>query len=315
MKTFIKNVIIYISLFFGLVLLIELSTALIINRHANFKFELKPKYLVLGHSHPECAFNDSIIYKLKNIARSAEPYYYTYFKLKKVLEQNSSIETIFIEYTNNQINPEMDDWTWDDEHISSRYVNYSPFIPLNHQFILLLNNPTGFFNAFSYSNKSKFINIVKEDYDYTNKLGGYLYLVRDKTDSILKNTSKIDPKNSITISKTNISYLEKTIELIKRHKKNVFLIRSPQHPKCVDYKNETIYKHILFSRFNDVEYLDFSNFPLSNSEFGDLEHLNHKGAKKFSIWFNKLIKDGLLLKANKQEFININIQKNKKTIL
>lgn len=310
MKTFIKNVIAFIFLLLVLILLIDLSTTSIINKRAIFKFESKPKYLVMGHSHPECSFNDSIVYKLKNVACSAEPYYYTYFKLKKILEQNSSIETIFIEYTNNQINTEMDDWTWDTEHITSNYVNYSPFIPLNNQFILLLNNPKGFFNAFSYSNKLKLIATLKSDYDYTNKVGGYLYLVRNKTDSILKNTPKFDRENPIKVSENNISYLEKTIKLIKKHKKNVFLIRSPQHPKSTEYQNERIYKDILSNRLNDVEYLDFSNLPLSNSEFGDLEHLNHKGAKKFSIWFNKLLKDGLLLKANKQEFIDISIQKN-----
>jgi hypothetical protein len=53
-------------------------------------------------------------------------------------------------------------------------------------------------------------------------------------------------------------------------------------------------------------FLDFADFPILNSEFGDLEHLNYRGAAKFSIWFNKLIESGLLQEPNKQLLINKN---------
>lgn len=314
MKTFIKNVLIFISLYLGIILLTELSTSSIINKYANFKLSSKPKYIILGHSHPECAFNDSLINNFKNLAQSGESYYYTYFKVKKILEQNPSIETIFIEYTNNQINSEMNDWIWDDKHLSNRYTFYSPFISLSNQFILIQNNKKGYLNSFSYSIKSKLPTIIKRDYDYTNKIGGYLYLVRDKTDSLLKYSKSLNLKNDIltnnsnNISDNNLLYLKKTIQLIKNYNKNIFLIRSPQHQKYNGYVNESMYKNILYNRFSDIEYLDFSSFPLSNSEFGDLEHLNHNGAKTFSIWFNKLIEKGLLFEPNKQEFINANIR-------
>ena len=61
---------------------------------------------------------------------------------------------------------------------------------------------------------------------------------------------------------------------------------------------------MLKSKFSDTEFLDFSQFQLLNSEFGDLAHLNHKGATKFSIWFNNLLNNGLLEKDNKQKFID-----------
>jgi len=317
MKTFIKSVLIFISLYLGIILLAELSTSSIIIKYANFKLSSKPKYIILGHSHPECAFNDSLINNFKNLAQSGESYYYTYFKIKKIIEQNPSIETIFIEYTNNQINSGMNNWIWDDKHLSKRYTNYSPFISLSNQFILIQNNQKGYLNSFPIQLNQKLAIIIKRDYDYTNKIGGYSYIVRDKTDSIIKNTPNVDFKydrvNSINTSETNILFLQKIIHLIKVYKKNIFLVRSPQHPKYTWYRNENVYKDILINRLNGVEYLDFSNFPLSNSEFGDLEHLNHKGAKIFSNWFNKLIENGLLLEPNKQEFINNNIRQIKST--
>jgi hypothetical protein len=57
-----------------------------------------------------------------------------------------------------------------------------------------------------------------------------------------------------------------------------------------------------------LEYLDFLKFPLKNAQFADPEHLNHKGAKVFSQWFNQLLKKGLLEKNNKQDFINEEIK-------
>jgi hypothetical protein len=316
MKAFITYVIIYISLFIGIVFIIEVSTSAIINKNAKFKLLSNPKNIIAGHSHPECAFNDSIIVGFKNIAQSGESYYYTYFKLKKYLDQNPSIETIFIEFTNNQIISEMDNWIWDDKHLSSRYTIYSSFISLNNQFFLIKNNPNGYLNSLSNSNRSKLSTIIRIDYDYSNKLGGYKYLVLDKIDSILNNTIKINfnndltsPENSIKISETNLLYLKKIIELIKFNRKNIFLIRSPQHSKLIMPKDEITFKNILSNRFNNIEYLDFSRFPLSNSEFGDLEHLNYKGAKIFSTWFNNLIENGLLLRPNKQALIDESIRK------
>src|SRR6187402_2467023 len=212
MKTFIKNVILFISLLLGLILLIEFSTSAIVNKNANFKLASKPKYIILGHSHPECALNDSLLPGFKNLAHSGESYFYTYFKVKKVLEQNPSIETVFIEYTNNQIESRMNNWIWSDGPFSDCYVYYSSFMPLSDQFILFQNNMKGYLNAFSYSNKYKISALTKGDYDFKNRVGGYLYLVRNKTDSLLKHPIKQDYKNnppinnSKDISETNLLY-------------------------------------------------------------------------------------------------------------
>jgi len=309
MKAFIKKVILFIALFFGLILVIEFSTSGIINKYANLKLESKPKYIILGHSHPECAFNDALINSCKNLAQSGESYYYTYFKVKKILAQNPSIEAIFIEYTNNQIGSNMNNWTWGDKYISNKYAKYASFISLSDQLILAQNNLKGYLYAFSYSNKQKISTLIKADYDFTNKIGGYFYLVRNETDTLLKYSNILRfeddlwANSSNNISEVNLLYLRKTIQLVKCYNKQVFLIRSPQHPQYSGYQNEFMYKNILNNRFSDIEYLDFSSFPLSNVAFGDLEHLNHNGAEIFSTWFDGLINDGLLVKIDKQKYV------------
>ena len=57
------------------------------------------------------------------------------------------------------------------------------------------------------------------------------------------------------------------------------------------------------------EFLDFKEYPLTNSEFADLVHLNYNGAKIFSIWFNELLEKGILTKENKQQIIDTGMSK------
>jgi hypothetical protein len=41
------------------------------------------------------------------------------------------------------------------------------------------------------------------------------------------------------------------------------------------------------SLFRDVKFMDYVNFHLENNEYGNLEHLNYRGARKFSEFFDK----------------------------
>ena len=52
---------------------------------SQFDLKKQPKSIVVGHSHPECAFNDSLIQEFKNFSSSGESYFYTYPKLKNII--------------------------------------------------------------------------------------------------------------------------------------------------------------------------------------------------------------------------------------
>lgn len=314
MKAFLKNILLFSSLFLGFVAVVDIASAALLDEKAEFKLASQPKYLLLGHSHPECAFNDSLIPQLKNMGRSGESYYYTYYKAKKLLEQNPSVETVLIECTNNQINREMDAWVWEDQYLSEQYTTYAAFIPLRDQYVLLQHNLKGYPNALSVSNRFKMTALLWKEYDFSHQIGGYLYLVRDKTEALLESMDTLYTKSKRSsaplkaISETNLLYLEKTIALAQQHHKKVILLRSPQHPNYKGYHNEVVYQNMLHTRFGSLDYMDFSDFPLSNDQYGDLDHLNHKGAKVFSGWFGGLVADGLLQKSDKQRYIQEKIK-------
>lgn len=309
MKKFINLSILFLIVLFTLMFVLIESSEYVINKKSDFKLNTNTKYLVLGHSHPECAFNDLLIDQFNNLSQSGESYYYTYFKAKKIIEQNPSIETIFIEFTNNQITESMNNWIWKKKYMNYRYPKYSPFMNFTDKTILVKNNLSGYLNSTSLSFKYNFSRLLKQDFSYSKSIGGYRYLERDKTDSLL-NKMKINPifEKTIPISEINLNYLSKLIRFCEEQGKNVFLIRSPQHKKYSGYSNERTYQQIRKNRYSSIEYLDFSKFPLNNSEYGDLEHLNHKGAKIFSIWFSQLLNKEFLEENNKQVYIDEEIK-------
>lgn len=311
MRKFLFKVLSLLTLSILTILLTILLLNKITSKRAKFKFENNvEENLILGHSQSECAYNDSLIPGFLNLSKSAESYFYNYIKLRKVLEQNKDVKRVFIEFSNNQIEAGMDNWIWGDELLSERYSRYAPFMSFNEHLLICNHNSIGFLKNQSIISKRNFEYIVKNDYDFTNKIGGYNRLSRCKLDSILKFSNKANKaKTKFELSRTNIEYLIKIINLCKKNKIQVYLIRTPIHPKNEILNNEMFYQKILKEEFKDVDHLDFVGFPLNNSEFGDLAHLNFKGAEKYSVFFNNLIKDSLLFKNDKQKFINSKIYK------
>jgi hypothetical protein len=289
---------------FSIALFSLLIGLILLNRNfANFKIKESRRILIIGNSHSESAYNDSLINDIVNLSQSAESYFYTYFKTKKLIEQNPKIQTVLIEFSNINIDEVMNEWIWGERYMSIKFPIYGSFMDINSYSLLLKNNP----KSLSSCTQKLIRNCIKKTFtgfNYQREIGHYLYLERDKTDSLLANLPPTQSKNNKQkLSEQNIAYLRKTINFLISKNKKVFLIRSPVHKMSQGYNYEERYQQIVLNKFSDVEFLDFSKYPLTNSEFGDLDHLNHKGAKKFSYWFNIMLSDGLLEKSNKQQFI------------
>lgn len=300
MKKFLKNTSLFSLASFIIIIIIVSIPWHLIKSKSNFKLIENKSIIVLGHSHAECAFNDSLILDLKNLAESGASYFYTYQKIKKIIPDNPHIKTVFIEFSNDQINVKMNEWIWGYEKMNHYLPKYSPFMDKEDFLILFNNNSTDFMTCMSVATKKNFLRIIKSDYDYTDELGGFKWLDKNQLEIDIDKNKKID----LDISFVNLNYLRKIIDYCRDNNVVVFLTRSPQHKEYPYLRIENDFHNIRLQKFSDVEFLDFNDFPMPNDYFADTGHLNYKGANIFSSAISKLFEDDLLKANNKQELIN-----------
>lgn len=310
MKFFLKKTIVF--LFFSTIAVVSvfIISNIIIRKNASYIIENDNEYLVIGHSHSECAINDTLVKNLTNMSLGGEAYFWTFLKIKQLISQNEKVNTVFIEFSNNQIGIAKDDWIWGDACLSNSLPTYYPFLTTEDISLLLDNNRNGFIKSTSKTFRRNLIRIASFNYQFNSNIGSYHRLNNVITDSLI-NTSNIQRYQSekVELSNSNIDYLEKIIDFLKSKNIHVFLIRSPQHEKYTERSNEDVFMEILKNRFSDVDFFDFNDFPLKNNEFADFGHLNYSGANTFSVWLNEIIEKGLFSKIEKEKFIKSEIQK------
>lgn len=306
MKKFLLKISIFLG---GLFLIIFIVFGA--NRYfSNFRINSKDTTLIIGHSHSECAYNDSLITGVANYSDSGETYFYNYIKLKKLIQQNPHVNKVLIEFTNNQIKEYMDRRIWEDKYISHRFPKYGVFMNKQEIELLIQKNPSYFKENLSACFKSNFMMILRNRLNYSSEIGGYKYLERKFTDTEKKEEESLtieEKTNPNSMATYNLYYLDKIIDFCTQHDIEIFFVRSPLHTSYA-LDNETAFQNIIKTRYKEIDFLDFSKFPLTDDEFGDAIHLNHKGAKKYSLWFDTLLKKGLFQKTHKQQFIDQEIK-------
>lgn len=296
MKRFIFHTIVFSFIFTGVIIGTNSILSKYVSRNATFSIPHHITNVLLGHSHTECAFNDSLIQNTINLAQSGESYLYTYIKCKNIIDENPHITNVFIEYTNNQITTASHEFIWSNQYLEYRYPLYSPFMSMQDVTLLAQGNPKGFIRSYIIGLKTFAKQIVANDFEYIPKMGGFLPLERMIPENDRGLTVPIFKVFEITqkyiipeFSDINLQYLRKTIDVCKKNNVQVFLIRSPLHSHYSNYTHEPAFNMTLQLQFADVPFLDFAAFPLQNKHFADLQHLNKNGANIFSVWFNEYL--------------------------
>lgn len=273
------------------------------------------KYIVLGHSHPECAINESMINNLQSFARSGAPYFYTYFKAKKLIENNEQIESLFLSFTYTDVSRIMDKKTWGNESIETRLHRYSAFMDWDDYKVLTKNNWQGVLKSQSLALQSNLKFLLGNNPSYIDHVywGGYLRMTDCKTDSLLVYMNDLPVKKKpAELSETSLAYLDKIIALCKAHNVELFLMRTPIHEKHYSYAYEDAVQELLRHEYSKLTFLDFSKFPLKNADYRDFGHLNYKGANKFSSFFNELLQEGFPDQPDVADYVKSRMQETEK---
>lgn len=291
MSHFTKYIGLFLLFFLAFSMISFTSINFLINKRGNFDTKENYSTYIMGHSHAEFAYNDQLISNTKNFANSAEPYFYTYSKLKKLASQNQELKYVLLEFSNNTVSKAMDDWIWEKRYLDHRFTFYAPFLNLDQIAILISNNPIISLENFFKSLANNLWKLIRDDIDYIKYFGQYSALTREmpeapKVDYILEDQSEISEKN--------LRYLDKIITLCNTHNIKLILIRTPQHESCSELANERTFQNIYETEYSNIPFLDLQNFPLEIKDFADVEHLNKNGALKISTWLNDKIQNGAI---------------------
>ena len=252
-----------------------------------------------GNSTVECAVDDKLIAGSINIAQSGEAYLYSYAKIKALIEVNEQIKTVFLGFSYADLLMDKEEsWLRSDEFIVEKVQYYNYLLGTTERNLLIRNNPKAYFKGLT---KSVFNNIVSLLISFVqdstnNKLtnfGGYKFLVRDKLD--------VDPegdlKDEVSFDKSfqQEKYLKMISKLCREHSIKLVLFNTPKHRSYYEDVNEDILK-IWYDARNSLardSLLDLATYELPDSCFGDLSHLNYRGAILFSKYLKEIMKPSL----------------------
>ena len=298
MKRFLISFLVFILLVGSIVFgLSALSDYAIKQRENNLlKISENINKVFLGDSNIECAVNDSLIPNSINIAQSGEAYIYTYAKIKSLLEYNDQIKTVFVGFSFwDLIKFTEDRWMFSSEFVIEEITLYNYLLNYYDKFLLIKNNPEAYIKGVLKSILSNFHVFVKSLHrgEFNGKLinfGGYVESGREiLQEDIKKNTFKEQVFEEGLIQ---IEYLRKISELCRQRSIKLVLLNTPKHIYYNSNIPEAIRQNWISVRksFSRDSLLDFSTFSLPDSCFGDLTHINAKGAKIFSLYLNEKIR-------------------------
>ena len=235
----------------------------------SFTLDRSKTILVLGDSHTECAINDKILLNSANYSQSAQPYIQSYLMLRSFLQANTQLNIVILYYGCDSLLYNTNNWSID--HFST----YWNLLKGTEIYYLFLKYPTIFFKInFDFHSALSIKNIN----DLT-RFGGYFFLDRQKLNDPEWNKNAIFKSNKISYLQNE--YLNKIIILCKENNLKLILLSTPLYNKC-NYTNCIQYLLYYKKYYKDVLFLDYSDMKLPDDYYGDVRHLNYKGATYFS---------------------------------
>lgn len=277
-KTFILRCFIFMLAAFGC--LCALNAVLNLARPR--LFDMREAHIAFfGNSHIETSVNDSILSGTRNFARSSEIPEYMYAKLRLLHKYNPGLDTAFVcldnllIYTEGEIS----------ELMSPAF--YDRLSPADYRTILLHGSFQDIAHHLSHPlDKAKLIDYI---FAFTNpahdirrsiRIGGYMYLERDKLPEAIARAGKAETHPRREANRVSIHFLDRIRQYCADNGITLVFICAPQHPASP--WDKSYYRTLAAERYPDVPFLDFMNLEFPDSCYGDIDHLNHRGARIFS---------------------------------
>jgi len=294
MKTFIKKLLFFV-LIYALILLINFS----LNSYfikINIP-EIDANTLIIGDSYVNRAINPKFLNSSVNISISTEPYFVTYFKLKKLLETND-FNTVLLGYSYHNLSAfndrKFNDSFWSNQIFQITYpiISFSEFKNLKVDYLAYFKVINKYMCLFPRLKHNNYIGSFQNDYKERKKFNHNLWIEKQY----------YYKEKNVGISSISITYLDLLIELTEKKNIKLILVATPLHKSYLanipaNFKKEfeaNTFK--ILHKYKNVEVWDYSNKFMEDKCFRNSNHLNQNGANIFS----KLIKERIV-KINRLE--------------
>ena len=295
MKYLIRKTLIFIlAPALAIVSIIFIASFLLRSLAYNDKVDSNISTVFIGDSHIQLAINDSIITQSLNLAKESESFYFSFFKLKMLLESNTTIKHVYLGLGFHSLSDYCDK-SIDGQNSSSIAPTYYCIMPVREQLRIIYWNRTNL-AIFMKNLSTEWVSQALNNNDYSF-MGGFLPFRNDElflVDSIIDdrlNSQFFNNGNLNSFSDLNILYLYKIADLCKINDVDFTVLNTPLHeyyyqktPKAYkDKLNEIILAH-------QWKYIDLSCFMLNDNCFmPDGDHISSLGAEKTSIKLKEII--------------------------
>jgi len=248
--------------------------------------------LILGDSHIQAAVNPDSLEAAVNVGSSGEPLMITYYKLRKILDQHPSIETVVLGFGPHNLarynDRKVRDAPWANE-ILGRYTGVVPWkemsgVEIDRRALLLtplkrdlLPNYELFYLAVALVQKETRRYPYDEGFlaNTGNEIQGQTpdrTLERHYPDGEAEEPSEIQ-----------LDYLRRIVELARERGLGLVLLSAPLHPAYRSRIPETLtaaHARTLeeASDIPGVTALDLTDLPLEPGQYRDFDHVNAFGA-------------------------------------
>ena len=272
MKTFIIKTILSIIVFAGIIFVSHFILGQVEKVHY-MESSSKNSLSIIGNSHPKCAINDGILsqhlnIKCKNNSVNGQAMFWSIIGGRKLCHEGLSY--VVIELSNNTYT---NNWK---ATVKGRAV-----AEIHKKYFL---------------KKHEWFELAKTDFPLSLQLFTTQVLPRKRVrGEYFKNKGTFIPK-LVNENNTNAFDFAETVDfnddiihdlILENPKTSFFIIRAPQHPlyyEVIAKENEALFlkKIKKFKKHENCRVMDFGHLYDNNELFGDLEHMNHYGADKFT---------------------------------
>lgn len=293
MKKFICKILIVSSLTIVVgVLFFILFLQLVSSKIRNIQFEKSITEIYIGDSHIQCAIVDTMLLNSKNCANSSECYYYSYYKLKHLINTNPSIKTVYLGYNYHSLSDYFDEYIYgiNSSSVASKYFF---ILPNNEKIKMLVGHLDNFpdflkrvikegVSIFILNGRSSFVG------GYSNQFSNTVAVSSSMEKRI--NHQFYNNEYLTDVSSINLSYLNKIIHLCEKNNIKLILLSTPLHSY---YKSKIPSKYIsTYSKAiesNNIQVIDLSSLRLTDDCYiPDGDHVSSRGALLITNEFEKI---------------------------